>query len=163
MIWNSTNETSFPYTLLLTATQVSRICKAFANSLSANIKFSKTQLSKMVQLEGLFGDLFYATPAVLFVIGAKALERGVKKGEILAKKAAPALAEKATEYYVNKRINEVNKKFTPRKGSGIMLKNNEINDFVQVNRSLENRGLLLKGTAKRLLVKKEDFSIFLYH
>ena len=42
------NETSFPHKIS-TNTQVSRICKAFANGSSAN----KTQLSKMVQLEDL--------------------------------------------------------------------------------------------------------------
>ena len=36
--------------------QVSRICKAFGNGSSANIKLSKTQLSKIVQLVG-FGSL----------------------------------------------------------------------------------------------------------
>ena len=43
------NETSFPHKLLLTNRQVSNICKAFSNHLSANIKLSKTQLFKMVQ------------------------------------------------------------------------------------------------------------------
>ena len=37
---------------LLTDTQVSRLRKSFANGLSANIKFSKTQLSKMIQSGG---------------------------------------------------------------------------------------------------------------
>ena len=43
---------NFPHKLLLTNTQVSKICKAFANGSTANIKFSKTQFSKMVQLGG---------------------------------------------------------------------------------------------------------------
>ena len=47
---NSNDETNFPYKLLLTDSQVSKICKAFANGSSANIKFSKTQVSKIVQL-----------------------------------------------------------------------------------------------------------------
>ena len=47
----NSNETNFPPKLLLTDTQVSKICKAFANDSSANIKFSKIQLSKIaVQL-----------------------------------------------------------------------------------------------------------------
>ena len=53
LIGNSNDETNFPYKLLLTNTQVSKICKAFANGSSANIKFLKTQLSKIVQLGGL--------------------------------------------------------------------------------------------------------------
>ena len=42
--------TCFPHKLLFTDTQVSNICKAFANDPSANIKFEKIQLSKIVQL-----------------------------------------------------------------------------------------------------------------
>ena len=47
MVGDSNNETSFLQKLLLTDTQVSKICKAFANGSSANIKSSKTQSSKI--------------------------------------------------------------------------------------------------------------------
>ena len=43
------NETNFPHELLLTDRQVSSLRKSFANHSSANIKLSKTQLSKMIQ------------------------------------------------------------------------------------------------------------------
>ena len=49
LIGNSNYETNFLHKLLLTDTQVSRICKAFANGSSSNIKFSKTQFSKIIQ------------------------------------------------------------------------------------------------------------------
>ena len=39
------NETNFSHKLLLTNRQVSNLCKAFANHLSADIRLSKTQLS----------------------------------------------------------------------------------------------------------------------
>ena len=42
-------ETNFSDKLLLTDTQVSTIFNTFTNGSSANIKFSKTQLSKMIQ------------------------------------------------------------------------------------------------------------------
>ena len=51
------DQTSFPHTLLLTDTQASRICKAFANGSSANKIFSKTQMSRMVQLGGVISDM----------------------------------------------------------------------------------------------------------
>ena len=44
---NSNDETNFAHKLLITNTQVSRLRKAFANNLPANIKLSKTQLSKI--------------------------------------------------------------------------------------------------------------------
>ena len=47
VIGNSNDETNFPHKLWLTNAQVSKICKAFANASSANIKFSKTQLYKI--------------------------------------------------------------------------------------------------------------------
>ena len=49
------DETNFPHKLLLTNRQVANLSKAFANKSSTNIKLSKTQLSKMVQLGGLLG------------------------------------------------------------------------------------------------------------
>ena len=51
------NETKFPQTLSLTNTQVSDLRKAFANHSSADIKLSKTQLSKMIQWGGYLGRL----------------------------------------------------------------------------------------------------------
>ena len=37
VVGDSNDETNFPHKLLLTDTQVSKICKAFANGLSVNI------------------------------------------------------------------------------------------------------------------------------
>ena len=51
-------ETIFLHKLLLTNRQVSNLPKAFANHLSADIKLSKTQLSKMMQSGGFLGRLF---------------------------------------------------------------------------------------------------------
>ena len=51
-IGNSDDETNFPHELLLTNRQVANLRKTFANNLSANIKLSKTQLSKIVQSGG---------------------------------------------------------------------------------------------------------------
>ena len=51
------NEANFPNKLLLTNRQVSNLCQAFANHLSADIKLSKTQLSKMIQSGGFSGRL----------------------------------------------------------------------------------------------------------
>ena len=52
MIINSNDETNFPHKLLLTDKQVLNISKAFANGSSANKNFSKTLLSKIIQLGG---------------------------------------------------------------------------------------------------------------
>ena len=57
MVSNSNDSTNFPHELLLTNRQVANIRKAFANHSSTDIKLSKTQLSKIIQLGGFLGKL----------------------------------------------------------------------------------------------------------
>ena len=57
MIDDSSDIANFPHELLLTERQVSSIRKAFANNSLVDIKFSKTQLSKMIQSGGFLGKL----------------------------------------------------------------------------------------------------------
>ena len=49
LVRDSNDENSFPHKLLLTNRQVSKLCKAFANNCSANIKLSKPQLHIIIQ------------------------------------------------------------------------------------------------------------------
>ena len=51
------DESNFSHKLLSTNRQVANLRKAFANYLSADIKLSKTQLSKMIQSGGFLGRL----------------------------------------------------------------------------------------------------------
>ena len=51
------SETNFPHKLLLTNRQVANSRKSFSNHSSADIKLSKTQLSKMIQSGGFLGRL----------------------------------------------------------------------------------------------------------
>ena len=149
MIGSSNDETNFPHKLLLTDTQVSKIRKAFANDSSANVKFSKTQLSKMIQSGGILGDLIAALQQVMYLTGKEVWKKDIS--------LAPKLAGKATEYHINKGINELSKKFTSRKGSGIPLTNDEIKDIIKVIKSLGNRGILLKGTTSKVTSQERGF------
>ena len=54
---DSNHENNFPHKLLLTNTQTSKLRNVFANSSSANLKVSKTQLHKTGQLAGSLGRL----------------------------------------------------------------------------------------------------------
>ena len=51
------NESNFPHKLLLTNRQVANLRKALPNYLSADIKLSKTQLSKMIKSGRFLGRL----------------------------------------------------------------------------------------------------------
>ena len=57
VVGDSKNENNFPYKLLQTNTQVSKLREAFANNLSANMKLSKTQLNKIGESGGFLGRL----------------------------------------------------------------------------------------------------------
>ena len=57
MVGDSNDNTNFPHKLLLANRQVANIPKAFAYHSSTDIKLSKTQLSKMIQLGGFLGKL----------------------------------------------------------------------------------------------------------
>ena len=62
IVGNSDDETNFPHKLLLTNRQVVNLYKGFAKKALTNIKLSKTQLSKMVQLGGFLGRLLGPLP-----------------------------------------------------------------------------------------------------
>ena len=51
VVGDCNDENNFSHKLLLTNAQVSKLCKAFGNNLSGNIKLSKTQLHKIGQSE----------------------------------------------------------------------------------------------------------------
>ena len=57
VVGDSNDENNFLHKLLLTNTQVSRLCKIFTNNSSANIKLSKTQFHKIGKLGGFLGTL----------------------------------------------------------------------------------------------------------
>ena len=57
MIGNSDNDTSFSHKSLLINRQPTNLCKPFANYLLADVKLSKTQLSKIIQSGRFLGRL----------------------------------------------------------------------------------------------------------
>ena len=71
MIDSFNDKTNFPHKSLLIDRQVSRLRKAFSNNSSANLKLSKTQLYKIVQLVEFLG--FLLTKSVLKPLGKNVL------------------------------------------------------------------------------------------
>ena len=56
---------------------------------------------------------------------------------------------------------KIKRVFSKFKSSGITLGNNEIKDIIKVIRSLQNRGILLKGTTLKISSQKGGFLNFL--
>ena len=141
MIGNSSDNTNFPHELLLTNRQVANIRKAFANNLSTDIKFSKAQLSKMIQSGGFLGKLL----GPLLRTGLPLMKSVIKP---LAKYVLLPLgitaAASAADAGIHKKI----------LGSGhnnntvLIISNDEMDDILKIVKSLEVSGVLLKGVSE---------------
>ena len=127
------DETNFPHSLLLTNRQRASLCKPFANKSSANIKFLKTQLSKIIQLGRFLGRLL--GPLMKNVVQSVAKSVLIPLGLTAAASAADA---------------GILKKII---GSGIttlIISNEEMDDIMKIVKSLEDSALLLKGFTKTI-------------
>ena len=131
MVGNSGDNTIFPHELLLTNRQVANIRKAFANNLSTDIKFSKAQLSKMIQSGGFLGKLLgpllrNGLPLMKSVIKPLAKSVLVPLGRTAAALAADA--------GIHKKMDEMD----------------EMDDILKIVKSLEDSGVLLKGVSETI-------------
>ena len=151
-ICDSNDENNLPHNLLVTNTQVSMLCKAFATGSSSNIKFSKINLSKMVQLGGFLGRLLRTLlKAGLLLIGnvLKPLAKSVfMPSELTAAAAAATNTAIQTKIF----------------GLGItalIFSNEEMDDIMKIVKSLKESGLLIKGVIETIETeaknKKMDF------
>ena len=132
------NETNFPHKLLLTDRQVSSLFKSFANNSSADIKLSKTQLSKMIQSGGflsrLLGPLLKTgLPLVKNVIKPLSKSVLIPLGLTAAASAADA---------------GIHKKILGSGNTTLIISNNEMKDIIKVAQELEDSNILLKGVTE---------------
>ena len=135
MIGNSDDETNFPHKLLITNRQVTNLRKDFANRTSTDIKLSKTQLSKMIQLGGFFGRLLSPLLKTGLSLMKSVIQSLAKSVLIPLRLTAPASAADAG---IHKKI----------LGSGhnttLIISNDEMKDILKIIKSLEDSEILLK-------------------
>ena len=136
MIGYSNDKGNFAHELLLTNRQVSSIRKAFANNSSVDIKFSKAQFSKMMQSGGFLGKLLgpllkTELPLMKSVITPLAKRVLIPLGLTAAASAADA--------GIHKKILGSGHKTT------LIISNKDMDDLIEIVKSLEDSGLLLKG------------------
>ena len=171
MVGSSNGETAmcaeksanFPYKLLLTNAQDSRLHKAFANGLSVNTKLSKIQLSKTI----LLGQILPLYLLSLYQDLRKKFLPGAKKVQNLTRKAPDEKTSKAldlTNTLKKLSLNDPNKRsdeLAKHMGFGITLTNNGKKDIMKVIKFLENSGISLERTNRKISRKKGGFLNFL--
>ena len=135
MIGDYNDEANFPHELLLTDRQVSSIRKAFSNNSLADIKFSKIQLSKMIESGGFLGKVLGPLLKTGLPLIKSVINQLVKSVLIPLGLAAVASAADAG---IHKKI----------LGSGghttLIMSNKDMEDLTKIVKSLEGSGLLLK-------------------
>ena len=65
------NENNLPHELLLTTRQKTKLRTAIENNMSTDIKLSKTQISKVIQSEGLLASLLSKLAAPLMKVAVQ--------------------------------------------------------------------------------------------
>ena len=123
----SNDEYSFLHKLLLNNTQVSKLCKAFANNSSANIKLLKTQLHKLGQSGGFLGRLL----GPLLKTGLPLMENGLK---ILAKSILIPLGLTAVASATDTAIHKI---MFGSRTMDLIICNEEMNDITKIVKSLD--------------------------
>ena len=142
MTGNSNDKTNFPHELLLTNRQVANLRKAFANNSSTDIKLSKTQLSKMIQSGGFLGRLLgplLKTGLPLIKNINKPLAESVVIPLGLTAAASAAVAG------IHKKIIRSGHNTTT-----LTISNDEMEDIIEIAKSLEDSGVLLKGASETI-------------
>ena len=143
MVGNSNDNTNFPHELLLTNRQVENIRKAFANHLSTDIKFSKTQLSKMIQSGGFLGRRL----GPLLKTGLPLMKSVIKP---LAKSVLIPLGLTAAASVADTGIHNKILGSGHNNNKTLIISNDEMDDILKIVKSLENSGVLSKGVSETI-------------
>ena len=135
MIGDSNDKVNFPHELLLTDWQVSSTRKAFSKNSSVDIKFSKTQLSKMIQSEGCLDKLL--GPLLKTVLPLiKNIITPLAKSVLIPLRLTAAAS--VADAWIHKKILEWG-------NTTLIILNKYMEDLIKIVKSLEGSGLLLKG------------------
>ena len=149
MIGNSGDNTNFPHELLLTNRQVANLRKAFAKNTLTDIK-----LSKIVQSRGLLRRLL----GPLLRTGLPLMKSVIKP---LAKSVLLPLgltAAAAADAGIHKKILG----FGHNNKTTLIISNDEMDNLLQIVKSLEDAGVLLKGISEIIQNEaKEQRGVFL--
>ena len=154
MAGNSNDNINFSHELLLTNRQVENIRKAFAKNTSTDIKFSKTQLSKMTQsggfLAGLLGPLLKTGLPLM-----KSVIKPLAKSVLIP--LGLAAAASAADAGIHKKVLG-----SGRNNTTLIISNDVVGDILKIVKPLEDSGVLLKGVSETIQNEaKEQIGEFL--
>ena len=136
MIPKMLDRNNIPHELLLTIREKSKLRNVFENNMSTDIKLSKSQIRKIIQLGGFLGSLLSKLAGPLMKVAVPLAKN------ILAPLGITAAAS-AIDAGIQKKIH----------GSGtttLIISNEEMNDIMKIVQALEDSNILLKGVTKTI-------------
>ena len=125
-----------PHELLLTTRQKTKLRNALNNNMSTDLKLSKAQITKIIQLGGFLGSLLSKLAGPLIKVAVPLAKN------ILAPLGKTAAAS-AIDAGIQKKIH----------GSGkttLIISNADMNDIMKIVQALEDSNILLKGVTKTI-------------
>ena len=131
---------NLPHELLLTIRQTTKLRNAIGNNMSADIKFSKAQISKIIQFGGFLGKLL----GPLLKTGLPLIKSVIKP---LAKSVLVPLGLTVTASVADAGIQ---KKILGSGTTTLVISNGEMNDIIKTVQALEDSNILLKGVTKTI-------------
>ena len=143
MISESNDETSFRYKLLLTDRSVSKPCKPFGNNSSVDIKVFQTHISgylKKKKQSGGFVDRFLGLLLKTSLPSMKNLLTPLPKSVLIS--WGLTLSASSDDATIQKK--------THGSGTTLIILNKEMEDIMNVVKSLEESGLLMKDVSKTI-------------
>ena len=125
-----------PHELLLTTRQKTKLRNAFSNNMSTDLKFSKAQISKIIQSGGFLGSLLSKLAGPL-----------MKAAIPLAKNVLAPLRITAAASAIDAGIQ---KKIYGSGTTTLIISNKEMNDIMKIVQALEDSNILLKGVTRTI-------------
>ena len=126
-----------PHELLLITRQKTKLRNAFSNNMSTDLKFSKAQISKIIQSGGFLGSLLSKLAGSLIKVAIPLAKN------VLAPLGITAAASVVIDAGIQKKIY----------GSGtttLIISNKEMNDIMKIIQALEDSNILLKGVTRTI-------------
>ena len=140
MSFKMLDRNDLPHELLLTTRQKTKLRNAFENNMSAEIKLSKAQISKIKQSDRFLGSLLSKLEGPLMKV-AVPLARN-----ILAPLGITAAASAIDSGIQKKKLKKIH-------GSGtttLIISNEEMHDIMKIVQALEDSNILLKRVTKTI-------------
>ena len=129
------NGNNLPHELLLTTIQTTKLSNAIENNMSTDIKFSKGQISKIIQSEGFLGKIL----GPLLKTGLSLLKSVIKPLGLLGLTAASSAIDAG-----------VQKKICGSGTTTLVISNEEMHGIMKIVQALEDSNILLKHVIKTI-------------